>query len=419
MPRLVINRGDGGISPQEIAGSIETIGREPDNTIVLEEASVSRHHAEMIVEGGRTLIRDLQSTTGTFVNGVPITEIELTDGDVIQFGPVECRFEDSLKEETLVESNPEPSGEEPAHNTSFGSQMAALGKAAFGEAKRNSQMAGVKARIEKLKLIDLNKVHYALGRKCFELGLHQDRFPAQYAAIIELEKRIKAKRDHVSPANEETTGAKIRRIAGEAKQAAEAEGLALKEKQLLTEFGNEIAGLDDPSLDLKEETEAVAAVNVHIRMEEENFTSLTADSTDRTQFSLLSRSLANTTTSQATRWGMRMSSFARNNPRLAAVVLMCIAALVVYLPIGLWRKHYSVGDIVSFNDAAMRNAHLPPIQKAVIDHLASEQYRGELLYDAEVFARTNGPHLTRKEIQEIVDTVISETKKDFWKHANQ
>jgi HD-GYP domain-containing protein (c-di-GMP phosphodiesterase class II) len=62
------------------------IGRHEDNHIVLDNPYISRHHAEIISKGSCHLIRDLNSTSGTFANGERITQRRLRDGDSIRLG---------------------------------------------------------------------------------------------------------------------------------------------------------------------------------------------------------------------------------------------------------------------------------------------------------------------------------------------
>lgn len=67
-----------------------TIGREMDNDIVLEDETVSRHHARMIVEPGignpQVYIQDMASANGTFINGVRRVREQLHDEDRIAIG---------------------------------------------------------------------------------------------------------------------------------------------------------------------------------------------------------------------------------------------------------------------------------------------------------------------------------------------
>src|ERR1700722_6770 len=64
-----------------------TIGRAPTNSIQLEDESVSGLHAEIELVGpGKYVLRDLGSKNGTFVNGVAVTEAEISRPCKIAFG---------------------------------------------------------------------------------------------------------------------------------------------------------------------------------------------------------------------------------------------------------------------------------------------------------------------------------------------
>ncbi|MBI3971283.1 MAG: DUF3662 domain-containing protein [Chloroflexi bacterium] len=71
-----------------VTGTRLTIGRGLDNDVVLEDASVSRHHAEIWREGGRLEVRDLGSTNGTWVNAGRVTAASVHAGDQVAFGAV-------------------------------------------------------------------------------------------------------------------------------------------------------------------------------------------------------------------------------------------------------------------------------------------------------------------------------------------
>ena len=70
-----------------------TVGRVDDNALQIAEPSVSSHHAEIILKGADVLIKDLNSTNGTFINGEKITEAVLKPGQTLKFGQVELRLE--------------------------------------------------------------------------------------------------------------------------------------------------------------------------------------------------------------------------------------------------------------------------------------------------------------------------------------
>jgi hypothetical protein len=73
------------------------VGRALDNQIRLEDSTVSHHHAMFVLDGVTYKLRDLNSTNGTRVNTMRITETKLTNGDQVRMGSVEMRFESDLK----------------------------------------------------------------------------------------------------------------------------------------------------------------------------------------------------------------------------------------------------------------------------------------------------------------------------------
>jgi hypothetical protein len=82
------------------AGSAVTIGRDPDNEIILDDPSVSRHHATITGASGRYYVRNLSSMNGTFLSGHQIADAELSDGDQLRIGRLELTFR---TEETTFE----------------------------------------------------------------------------------------------------------------------------------------------------------------------------------------------------------------------------------------------------------------------------------------------------------------------------
>ena len=71
---------------QYAAEPTATIGRLPDNTIIIDSPGVSGHHACVFSTDGQYTVEDLQSTNGTFVNGVRVSRQVLQHGDVVKVG---------------------------------------------------------------------------------------------------------------------------------------------------------------------------------------------------------------------------------------------------------------------------------------------------------------------------------------------
>ncbi len=71
-----------------VEGQPLTMGRAPDNGLVLRDARVSRHHGRFVNRHGTLVYTDLGSTNGTRVNGIRVDEFVLGAGDRLQVGDV-------------------------------------------------------------------------------------------------------------------------------------------------------------------------------------------------------------------------------------------------------------------------------------------------------------------------------------------
>jgi len=97
MPKLILTTEAQGKVAYEFAERSITVGRAPDNMIVIDDPSVSNRHAVMERSGDTYRLKDLDSTNGTRVNGVPITETLLRFEDRIRFGAIQARFEPDVR----------------------------------------------------------------------------------------------------------------------------------------------------------------------------------------------------------------------------------------------------------------------------------------------------------------------------------
>jgi hypothetical protein len=80
------------VEPTYPLEEINLIGRANDNTIILNEGTVSGYHARLSFQQDQWWLEDLGSRNGTFVNELPISEpIVITYGDVLGFGNIRLR----------------------------------------------------------------------------------------------------------------------------------------------------------------------------------------------------------------------------------------------------------------------------------------------------------------------------------------
>jgi len=79
--------GKRGVQEVFSAGTI-SLGRDSSNDLIFSshDTKVSARHAEIKFRNDASRVRDLNSTNGTFINGQRITESDLNDGDIIEFG---------------------------------------------------------------------------------------------------------------------------------------------------------------------------------------------------------------------------------------------------------------------------------------------------------------------------------------------
>jgi pSer/pThr/pTyr-binding forkhead associated (FHA) protein len=126
MAQLTLQFKDLALKEFELTGQSMTMGREPDNDIVVENLLVSGYHARIDPAGREYILTDLQSKNGTFVNGERVTSTKLKDGDQILVGkhtivftlsPEEIQEDQKLTEPTMfievAQGASEPEAQDP------------------------------------------------------------------------------------------------------------------------------------------------------------------------------------------------------------------------------------------------------------------------------------------------------------------
>ena len=81
----------GELSMEALQQSVITIGRTPENKIVVPHAQVSSRHAQIVKQGDQLFIEDLRSANGTFVRGqriAPGQRVQVANGEKVYIGPM-------------------------------------------------------------------------------------------------------------------------------------------------------------------------------------------------------------------------------------------------------------------------------------------------------------------------------------------
>lgn len=84
---------EGRLLKEYSVGAALTIGRSPDNAVIIDNPAVSGHHARVYSESGAVILEDLNSTNGTYVNGQHTPRRLLRNGDVVLIGKHQLVFE--------------------------------------------------------------------------------------------------------------------------------------------------------------------------------------------------------------------------------------------------------------------------------------------------------------------------------------
>jgi hypothetical protein len=93
MPRLVAQSPEFEGKTFDLTGAEITVGRVADNQIQVEHASVSGHHAVFKLDQLDYIIKDLDSTNGTRINGERVTQQKLRRNDILRLGNIELLYD--------------------------------------------------------------------------------------------------------------------------------------------------------------------------------------------------------------------------------------------------------------------------------------------------------------------------------------
>jgi pSer/pThr/pTyr-binding forkhead associated (FHA) protein len=105
MPKLTL-KFDNAILGEVPVGTTEvSIGRSPDNALVIDNPAVSHYHARVFNEEGRMMLEDFGSMNGTFVNGQRVKMVMLKPGDSVMVGKHTIVVSDSRELDGFASGN--------------------------------------------------------------------------------------------------------------------------------------------------------------------------------------------------------------------------------------------------------------------------------------------------------------------------
>ena len=86
MARLILSLDGQTLAEYNMTKERYTVGRLPDNDIRIDNAAVSGHHSLLINILNDSFLEDLNSTNGTTLNGMHISQHDICVGDIIGLG---------------------------------------------------------------------------------------------------------------------------------------------------------------------------------------------------------------------------------------------------------------------------------------------------------------------------------------------
>jgi FHA domain len=86
MPKLILKFGDSVLKETHVGRKEVSIGRSPNNGLVIDNPAVSNRHARVFNKDQRLVLEDFGSLNGTFVNGQRVKSVSLNPGDSVTIG---------------------------------------------------------------------------------------------------------------------------------------------------------------------------------------------------------------------------------------------------------------------------------------------------------------------------------------------
>jgi DNA-binding NtrC family response regulator len=117
--KLVVTKGAQRGTEFVISGDVIRVGKATENDLVIADETVSRVHFEIVRDGKGYLVRDLNSTNGTFLDGAEIKEAYIRTGSVVGAGAIELKFTPFEERIEILPSEKEQLGEMVGRSTAM------------------------------------------------------------------------------------------------------------------------------------------------------------------------------------------------------------------------------------------------------------------------------------------------------------
>jgi ABC-type multidrug transport system ATPase subunit/ABC-type multidrug transport system permease subunit len=168
---------------------VVSIGRRPDNDVVVPDLGVSKQHAELRMSPtGRYQLIDLGSHNGTYVNGVRVNQADLTESDIVSIGRATFRLADGVLIEYIDEGKIEFEAHELLVRVNNGgkqkvllegitftlaerSMMAVIGPAGAGKSTLLNALTGKRQADEGRVLYDYRDLYESYDELKHRIGL--------------------------------------------------------------------------------------------------------------------------------------------------------------------------------------------------------------------------------------------------------
>ncbi len=164
--KLVISKGAMAGKEFVIDKGLLRIGSKKENDVVIEDNTVSRFHAQIEEKKGQYIIKDLNSTNGTFVDDLRVSEAFLNEGSIIRLGNTGLRF---IPVEEKIELT-------PSKKDRFGDIV--------GKSSKMKEVFGILEKVSKTDATILISGETGTGKELVAKAIHKNSLRARNPFVV-------------------------------------------------------------------------------------------------------------------------------------------------------------------------------------------------------------------------------------------